>query len=356
LTIILKIKALTFYSNRFYLLNCENIIMPVLPTSYYSNYFLVSIGLGTGLDINTALLNSYTIPDRTFLASKFSIRIDNNASNKQMIQGGPGNKVKDSNALVYTYEIEFPIILNQSGVVNDYVLLHEFFMNVINSQYQSLWNSTITNYNSAFIESYRMNFNEAESTFQVVIISDTKLNIEAKLYSSGVTNSTFGRLMRNYDVYTQLYVIDVVNGGNYSLGPENNVFVERATFEIKFEYDTRFFLNSTALDNYSAQQSPVFFLIKNYNVSQKISIVGVDDNLIPASFSPGYFNVYDFDSTIYFGNTGLKWLHFNLYGYLKAETLTLSKDLLVVTDFDFSLYGATTFNSGNINTIISTTI
>jgi len=292
--------------------------------------------------------NSYI--SGNFLASKFSIKIDNNASNKLYIQGATGAKVKDSQAVVYTYEIEFPIILGINGVANDYKALHTYFINIINNQYQALQSDTSIDYTASFIENYKMNFNESECTFQVTIISDSKLNITANLIGSLNYNNLYGRLLRNYDVLTSLAVADVKLGSTFYLGPENGVFVKQANFDIKFEFDQKFFLNST----YTGATNLVYFLIKNYDVTQNISLVGLDDNLFPAYFAPGEFDVYNFNSVIAIGNVYNIWLQFNLNGYLKSEILNLAANNLVETKFDFSLYGVTNYQSGG--TLVSTNI
>jgi hypothetical protein len=229
-------------------------------------------------------------------------------------------------------------------------------MNAINQQYQALWQSSNTNYNYAFIENYKMNFTESECSFSVTIISDRKLNIDAQLFNNfTVYNNIYGRLMRNYDIFAQLDVTDYNSNITYKLGPEDNVFIRQADFEIKFEFETKYFVNQSLLDTLATNYNPVFFLLKNYDVIQNLSIVGVENNLLPAFFDPGAYNVYIFNSAIYFAASGLYWLKFTLPGYVKSSTLNLNADNVIETKLDFSLYGVPTYTD-TTDTLVSTTI
>lgn len=334
--------------------------MPFLPIAFYSNYYLVEINFQ---EFFSSLGITYSGPSGTarFIAKKFEISHINEAGKKTLIQGKPGTMVQDVKTPIFEYLIEAPIIINTFGAGQSNFLTHNslnyFALKLANWQWQQLhgYSSTSVSASSlyAVLEEFSISTTEAETNQTLrlksnILLGDNNLGglqIEAFTiaqlavqdpvgYSEVV--AFIGRVARNYDMFTDMYF---PNTGYYlttgTPNYPNNIFLKSSDFEIKFDVESKYFLNTGNVVN---------FLVKNYDLTQKFGIVGTEQALWVDNFSPG-----DFYETR--GEIALFLASDLMYKYqvpliVKTKKQALNSDQLVSSDFEFSLYGSN-YGPGN---------
>jgi len=324
--------------------------MPVLPLSFYSNYWLVEISnLPNYFASIGASYNSNLPSTIRFIASKFEFYNDNEASKQTLVQGKPGTIVQDVKTPVYTYNIEAPMIVNGiQGITNflPYNSLNYFALRLANWQWQQLHGYNLTSTSvDILVESYRINISESNATQSLTLktnyllgdnASNTSgLRIEAFPISTLINSGDFdgngyndlaqfiGRTLKNYDVFVNMLI-----DNTYYL-TNSSIFIKNANFEIKFTIDKKYFLN---------RQNEVVFLVKNYDITQSYGIVGTEAITFSDNFSPGIYNENLTKNTVSITDQIL--FEYQAPMIIKKREDKLVENNLVETVFDFSMYGA----------------
>lgn len=340
--------------------------MPILNYKYYSNYYLVQIDVynflsnfglsGANLppSVNNLMAQQQNGSILTFFASAFERKIDNSAQRKLLIQGRPGTMVQDVLPLVYTYTFTVPLFINQRNSQNPYVAnsINGIAQYIINQQYLSMINpvnptqiSDSIGVGNAFLENYKINVYESETTLTMTIkfsafeedLLGWAVDVPSNLSTSFLAT---GRMIRNYDVGTQLSLYDGTN--TYVIDQTGiGVYLEKTDFEITFETDPKLFINT---------QPEVNFIFKTYKVTQNFGIAGLDTSVAVGNFNPGILNWYDTQSTVAIQNPYYLYpvliqyytddnYSFTVPSILKKKGQSLKSDNLTSTLFEFELYG-----------------
>lgn len=324
--------------------------MPVLPVSFWSNYYLVEISNLPGYFNSIGCSYNLNLPNVIrFIASKFEITPGNDASKKSAVQGKPGTLIQDVKTPYYTYTIEAPLIINGiSGNTNflPFNSLNYFGLRLSNWQWQQLHGYNPTNTKiDIVLENYKINVTENETNQSMVfktnyLLGDSTINtsglkIEAFSINSLAQQTDFdgqgyfdisrfiGRIAKNYDMFTNM----LVNNSFYLT--DSPIFLSAADFEIKFDIEPKMFLNTG---------NSIIFLVKNYDLIQSFTIVGTENNINVDNFAPGVFTETLAINSLSLANN-------LLYQYQAPMIIRKRGDLLsannyVSTTLDFSLYGA----------------
>jgi len=328
----------------------EFIIMPVLPLSFYSNYYLVEISNLPNYFASIGASYNPTLPNTIrFLASKFEFHNDNEAAKTPLIQGKPGTIVQDVKTPVYTYQIEAPMIISaDTGITNflPYNSLNYFALRLANWQWQQLHGYNLTSTSvDILLENYTINFSESVTNQTLTLKSNyllgdnsnntSGLRIEAFPISTLINRGDFdgggyndisnfvGRILRNYDLFVNMLI-----DNTYYL-TNSSIFVKDSSFTIKFMIENKYFLN---------QQNEVVFFIKNYDLTQTYGIVGTESLTFTNNFLPGIYSENLTKNTVSIGNKIL--FEYQAPMIIKKREDVLGQGNLVETKFDFSMYGA----------------
>ena len=323
--------------------------MPVLPLSFYSNYYLVEISnlpnyfASIGASYNPILPNTIR-----FIASKFEFYNDNEASKTSLIQGKPGTIVHDVKTPVYTYEIEAPMIINGiQGVTNflPYNSLNYIALRLANWQWQQLHGYNVTSTSvDILLENYKISFSDSGANQSLTLktnylLGDNSTNtsglrIEAFPISTLINGGDFdgggyndisqfiGRNLKNYDLFVNMLI-----DNNYYL-TNSSILVKDTSFTIKFTIENKYFLNV---------QNNVVFFVKNYDLMQTYGIVGTENLTFTDNFSPGAYSENLTQNTVSIGSQIL--FQYQAPMIIKKREDVLAQGNLVETKFDFSLYG-----------------
>jgi hypothetical protein len=338
--------------------------MPVLPISFFSNYYLVEINFESFFN---SLGINYSGPSGVarFIASKFDIKEDNGASPKPMIQGKPGIMIQDVPTPFFTYTIEAPLIINgygPSGFTNflPFNSLNYFALKFANWQWQQLHGYTTSDIQSVdinvVIEEFGINVNENGVTQKLVLKSNALLgenlgfdngsNLGLQIAAFTISQLAvidpagyidvshfIGRTAKNYDMFTDMQVQFDSEPPYYlstgtSVNP-SNIYFKAMDFAIKFMIEPRYFIN---LGNVVA------FLIKDYTLSQDYDIVGIEEATFVDNFVPGQFYETLTEHSLYLASLLL--LKYQAPMIVSAKQDTLAAEQLVSGNFTFSMYGA----------------
>ena len=345
----------------------------VLPTKYYSNYYVVEIyfqeffsALGIPYHLNFG-------GAAKLIASEFKVSVDNNAQKKLLIQGKPGFEVQELNPVVYTYTIKAPLIINAGGsFFFPYNSLNYFALRMANWQWQQLHGYSTTEVPApdlyAVLESYKINVTTNGVEQEFVLKSSRVLfkNDNPGFWIDGFTIaelavldpaayydtlSFIGRTARNYDIYTDMEIQQVNTDGStevpYFINSSNSgIFLDSTSFDMKFVIENQYFLNS-ATDNNGFPVTT--FLLKNYDLSQTYGIIGAERQTDIAWNQGGAFSYYDTINTLSLGASpfnSLVLLRYQTGMVVKQKAYNISAGQFFKTDLDFSLYG-TTYGPGN---------
>jgi len=328
----------------------------VLPASYYSTYYVVELDFWQffqRLGIPTSLNSIVKV-----LASKFEISENNSAQQKLMIQGKPGILVHDISSPIYTYTIEAPIIVEQIGGNPGFLrynCLNYLALKLSNWQWQKLHHyPSDVDYNTSLISNYVALKKYSIQSNQDQIMQT--LIIESSIPLNRLTNSEFwinsyyfpfsdlpaqseyilGRLCKNYDTLVG-FTIEEPNVNSYQFNSGNSgIFLNSTNFEINFEYSPEKLIN---VGNF------ITFNFKNYQISNKFSVIGFEQYTIPAYFNPSEFSHYE--TLINLSLSNLVLVRMQLPMICNSKAFDLNPENLITTNIAFSFNGATYYPSLN---------
>lgn len=286
--------------------------MPVLPSSVYSNYYLVTVNFSG---------STYSV-----IAKDFQVKYDDGAQNTPFVQGQAGNLVKNIKTPYYTYTIEAPTLIT-NGASNSFYTSNSLTyigLTLANDQIYTLNTGGVFNQDYA-LQEFSIKISESEVMQRLVIVSSSAITMTATRSIPSDIANFISRMARNYDVYVNPLF------DNISLFTNNNIYIDSCSFAIKFDVEPKYFLNPST-------PPEVDFLIKGYDVEQNYGIVGTDSNLGVVNFNPGAFVALSHGLTLYLGPT------YVLYSYtlplvVKSRNDVLSAGSLVRTDIELSMYG-----------------
>ncbi len=333
--------------------------MPLLPISYYSNYYVIQMDF-QGYFSRLNIPYTPTASPVKFIASKFNASVTNDASAKTMIQGKPGLAVQDIKPLIYTYTFEAPIIIGPTtqyaGGFLPYNSLNFFALQLANWQWQQLFYGLNISNAYVYLDSYSIKASEDGINQTVTIKSNaplfranTEFSIDAYLISELIANGTatdvaayIGRTAKNYDIFTDMELQQINSDGtfgeNFFLNSANSgIFLESTNFDIKFEVDAKYFVN---------RGNTVDFMMKNYSFAQSFDIKGNEIQTDVAQFQPGFYAYYYTETTLMLASQVL--LKYQAPLNVKTKGKELSSGQLTSTKLEFSMDG-TTFGPFNSN-------
>ncbi len=366
----------------FIILKTENYDMPLLPIPYISNFYVVEIdyvGLFNNLGITGFTPIGGTGNPAKLIASKFEIEHVNSTSPKNSIQGKPGVTVQDVTTPTYKYTIEAPLLIGENGFNSNtgffpFNSLTYFGLWLSNWQWQQLHGySTNPSLNSldyyVIVSSFKINVSENQISQTIVLESNILLTLEETNYQLGIRAQTLqqiyndfnsggpqayteiinyiGRVARNYDAFANLFFDPSPNSQTsvpsfflaqeYLPGSPNqtnsSVFLNSYTFEIKFDIDKKYFLNTG---------NKVVFIIKNYELLQSVDFVGFAIGALDAfNFNPGGFTNFYTTSTVAIGGASYLLFQFTAPLLISTRKDSLDQGQLAKTTLDFKLYGTT---------------
>lgn len=347
--------------------------MPVLPIKYYSNYYVVEIyfqeffaALGIPYDLNFS--GAVKI-----LASEYKVESNNSAEKKLLVQGKPGFEVQNVEPTTYTYTIKAPLLIRAGGsYFFPYNSLNYFALRMANFQWQQLHGYSTTSISSldfyVVLEKYTIDVTATE-VMQTFVLKSNRPLFKADnpgFWIDGFTIdylavndfnayvdvlSFIGRTARNYDIYTNMELVQVYDDGTtgspFFLNSSNSgIFLDSTNFEINFKIENQYFLNSQTND---LGLPLTTFLLKNYDFSHKYGIVGGEGQTHTAWFAGGVFTYYNTINTLAIGNSPYNsnvLLTYQTGMLVKSKSYNLNNNQLFKTDLDFSFYG-TTYGPGN---------
>ena len=311
----------------------EIITMPVMPISFYSNYYIFEW-----------IFNGNTTG---FLASKVTRKAINNAATELLVQGKPGFVVQNVPTAYYEYTIEAPLLItnqNNASYLSPYNSLLPLAAYLTNTQWTAMNADSSTPLNSVDVvmQSFTIDFQDQGVNQTIVLLSNVDL-VEAGYFNYWLASSNphfntitglISRVVRNYDLFTNMFYNDVFNN-QYTLFTENAIFMDSYHFEIKFEIDKKYFMNQ------SYNNPLVTFVLKNYSFDQNYGIVGFTDNtLFTDNFDAGFSIQRNTTNILQIsGNYPTILVSFQAPVIVKTTSQTFAQDQLLRTQFDFSFYG-----------------
>jgi len=334
--------------------------MPLLPISYISNFYVVEINIQSIFESLGILAPTPVAMPARIIASKFDIKLENQASPKQMIQGKPGISVQDVPTPYYTYTIEAPLLIkgqttppNISSQFLPYNSLNYFALWLVNWQWQQLYGYPAAqtqiqslSYN-VVVKSYSIKTSETGITQTLVLHSNVLLPIAGFSIANFASQGPVGyyditkqiaRTARNYDIWANMAFSRTADTpGVPFFITSSPVFLSGTSFDITFDIDTKFFLN---LGNV------VVFMVKSYSFKQSVDIVGFEQLILTDNYTAGEFAYYYTENTVSIGPSNNILLQYQAPLIVKSKDLQLNAGDTTKTTFDFSLYG-TSYGPGD---------
>ena len=335
--------------------------MPLLPISYISNFYVVEINIQSIFESLGIIAPSFITMPARIIASEFSIKLENQASEKPMIQGKPGVTVQDVTTPYYTYTIKAPLIIRGQSTppgLNSQFLpynsLNYFALWLVNWQWQQMHGFPTSQtqeqaleYNLA-VKSYNINVTEAMVTQTLVIQSNILLPIAGFSIAEFATQDPagyyditkyIGRVARNYDIWANMLFSRTTQSGPGTpfYITSSPVFLSGMDFGIDFTIDNKFFIN---LGN------TVVFMVKDYSFKQSVDIVGFEQLILTDNYSAGEFDYYYTENTISIGPTNNVLLQYQAPLIVKSKDQKLNSGDTTKTTFEFSMYG-TSYGPGD---------
>lgn len=336
--------------------------MPALPYYFNSTFYLVKMNwvqyfLDLGIDTRT--VSGYVY----FVASKFERKLENSASKKTYVQGKPGNAVQNVPTPYYVYTIEAPLIINNftygaNIAFAPYNSLNYFAMQMANFQWASLhgYASALTPLNNIALKKFEIKATESGVMQTMEFWSTEELSSDfigaytlPQVTDPNIVSQFTGRVVRNYDIYSNLEINPIFVPGTAELTPyylqsnANDIFLDSCNFAINFDIDVKYFINTGNV---------VTFVLKNYDITQSYGITGFAYIPITDNFEPGEFHYRDTINTVLLGPSanGNCILQTQLPMIVKSKALNFNEGQLLTTVFDFSFYASqynNNFTNGN---------
>jgi hypothetical protein len=335
--------------------------MPLLPISYISNFYVVEINIQSifaSLGILAPI--PVSMPAR-IIANRFEIKLENQASAKQMVQGKPGATVQDVTTPYYTYTIEAPLLIrgqttppNLSSQFLPYNSLNYLGLWLVNWQWQQLHGFPTTqtqqqalNYNLV-VKSYSIKVTESGVSQTLVIQSNVLLPIAGFTIGDFAFQDPAGyyditkyiaRTARNYDIWANMAFSRTLQTGPTTpfFITSTPVFLSGMDFDITFEIDYKYFINTGNV---------VVFMVKSYSFKQNVDITGFEQLVLTDNYSAGEFDYYYTENTISVGPGNAVLIQYQAPLIVKSKDFKLNAGDVTKTTFDFSMYG-TSYGPGD---------